>query len=44
MDIALPRSAADPSVAQVAAQFQNGSASHLDAFLQTVKARLESTT
>ena len=42
MDVALPKSAADLSVAQVAAQFQNGSGNHLDAFLQTVKARLES--
>ena len=42
MDVALPRSAADPTVQQVAEQFQSGSAGHLDTFLHSVKERLES--
>lgn len=42
MDVALPSSSADPTVKQVAEQFQSGSAGHLDAFLKSVKDRLES--
>jgi hypothetical protein len=42
MDVALPSSAADPSVRQIAEQFQGGSAGYLDAFLKSVKDRLES--
>jgi hypothetical protein len=42
MDVAVPVTAADPSVQQVAEQFQSGSAGHLETFLHSVKARLES--
>lgn len=42
MDIALPKSASEPPVRQVAEQFQSGSAGHLDTFLRSVKDRLES--
>lgn len=42
MEVALPKRAADPSVKQVAEQFQSASADHLDTFLRSVKERLES--
>ena len=41
MDVALPKSASEPSVKQVAEQFQSGSAGYLDTFLKSVKDRLE---
>jgi hypothetical protein len=43
MDVSLPQSSSDPSVKQVAEQFQSGSAGHLDTFLKSVKDRLEAT-
>lgn len=42
LDVAVPAGASDPSVAQVADQFQSSAAGHLDAFLRSVKDRLES--
>ena len=42
MDVALPKSASEPSVKQVAEQFQSGSSGYLDTFLKSVKDRLES--
>jgi hypothetical protein len=42
MDVALPKSAAEPSIKQVAEQFQSGSSGYLDTFLKSVKERLES--
>lgn len=42
MNVAMPQSAAEPSVREVAEQFQSGSAGYLDTFLKSVKDRLES--
>ena len=42
MNVALPQSASDPSVVQVAEQFRGDSAAYLDDFLRSVKDRLES--
>jgi len=42
MDVALPKSSSEPSVKQVAEQFQSGSSGYLDTFLKSVKDRLES--
>lgn len=42
MNVALPNNATEPSLKQVAEQFQSGSSAHLDAFLRSVKQRLES--
>jgi hypothetical protein len=42
LDVSLPKNASEPSVEQVAEQFQSGSAGHLDTFLRSVKERLES--
>jgi len=41
-NVALPKSAADPSLKQVAEEFRSASAGYLDTFLRSVKERLES--
>jgi hypothetical protein len=41
-NVALPKSAAEPSVRQVAEEFRSGSTGYLDTFLKSVKDRLES--